>query len=355
MKNIFVINPGSTSTKLAWFRGEEAVWRQSVEHDPALIKSYATIYDQLDMRYELVMSVLKERECDLGALDAVASRGGLLPPVPSGAIEVNEAMIETLRERPVNHHASNLGCAIAYRIAQPLGIPAYIYDPVSVDEMIDIVRITGLKDINRFGQGHSLNMRSAAMRSCAERGVEYKDATLLVAHLGGGISMSLHHKGRIIDMLSDDNGAFSPERAGASPCFLLVKKIRDEKLDYNGIMKILQRQGGLVSHLGTSDCREVEARIDAGDSYAELVFNAMALTVARGLAHLSVVVNGKVDAIILTGGLAYSKRFTDEISRRVEFLAPIWLLPGEKEMEALAAGALRVLNGEETARIFEAP
>ena len=355
MKKVFVINPGSTSTKLALFEDEQQIWRVSVEHDPAEIKKYEVIYDQLDMRYETIMGVLKEKEVDLSTLDAVVSRGGLLPPAPSGAVEVNEAMIRVLRERPVNHHASNLGCAIAYRIAQPLHIPAYIYDPVTVDEMIDLVRITGLKDIRRYGQGHNLNMRAAALRACKEHGCEYADTTLLVAHLGGGISMSLHHQGRIVDMLSDDNAAFSPERAGLIPAFQLVKKIRDEKLDYDATMKILQRRGGLMSHLGTSDCREVEKMIDAGDTYAEMVYNAMALSVARGLASLSVVVDGKVDAIVLTGGLAFSRRFTDEIARRVKFLAPVWLIPGEKEMEALAAGAIRVLNGEETARTFVEP
>lgn len=225
MYQILVINPGSTSTKIAFFKDGDQVWKESIEHDPEEIKRYTVIYDQLEMRTKLVRDALLAHEEKIEALSAVMSRGGLLPPsispetkeetpVASGAYVVTPGMIEALRTRPINHHASNLGCAIAYEIAQEAGVKAYIYDPVTVDEMIDLVRITGLKDIVRHGQGHNLNMRAAALKLCSYKCLDYHKCNILVAHLGGGITLSLHSNGRIIDMVSDDEGAFSPERAG---------------------------------------------------------------------------------------------------------------------------------------------
>ena len=349
---ILVINPGSTSTKLALYADGQPVWSESLEHDGAALKQYTVIYDQLDMRYETVMQALDRNGTAPSSLSAVVSRGGLIGKVSAGAYLVNDEMVDVLQNRPVNHHASNLGAAIALRIARPLGIPAYIYDPVTVDEMIDVVRITGLKEIMRWGQGHNLNMRAAALRLCREEGLDYQQVNLIVAHLGGGITLTLHSQGRIIDMISDDEGPFSPERAGLIPDFRLAKYIDEHKLDYAGIMKVLQRQGGLTSHLGTSDSRKVEAMIQAGDEHAKLVYDAMALTVSKSIAALSTVVCGSVDRIVLTGGIAYSGYFTGEITRRVSFLADVTVLPGENEMEALALGALRVLTGQEQARRY---
>lgn len=346
---LLVINPGSTSTKIAMYAGREPVWQQNIEHDAKGLEGYASIYAQLDLRLAAVLDAMVQHGDLPEELEAVVARGGLLPPLASGAYEVNPAMLDVLEHRPVNHHASNLGAAIAYRIAKPLGVKAYIYDPVTVDEMIDLVRITGLKEIRRHGQGHNLNMRAAALRFCRETGRSYAASSLIVAHLGGGITLSLHSGGRIVDMVSDDEGAFSPERAGALPAFKLLKLAYEPGMTYEAMMKRLQRGGGLTSHLGTSDTRQVQAMIDQGDANAALIYEAMALSVARSIAKLAVVVDGRIDAIILTGGIAHSERFTGLIAKRVAFIAPVTILPGENEMQALAEGVYRVLRGEETA------
>lgn len=352
--NILVINPGSTSTKIAWYCDTEKKWGESIEHDPAVIKTYAVIYDQLQMRTDLVMKTIADKGEDISTLNAVMSRGGLVGRVRAGAYEVNDAMVEVLRDRPVNHHASNLGAAIALNIARKVGIKAYIYDPVTVDEMIDLVRITGLKEVERFGQGHNLNMRAAALRLCKDESMEYAKSNIIVAHLGGGITLSLHSGGKIIDIISDDEGAFSPERAGALPIYRMFAALKDKNLDYAATMKLLQRNGGLMSWFGTSDTRVVEKMaLEEGNKQAKLVYDAMALSVARSIAKLAVVVDGSVDRIVLTGGIAYSEYFTGEIIRRVKFIAPVTVYPGENEMQALAEGAYRVLTGQETAHTFE--
>ena len=354
MNNILVINPGSTSTKIAWYCDREMKWRESLEHDPAQIKQYAVIYDQLQMRSDTVRNTLEKRGERIDSLSAVVSRGGLLGRVSAGADEVNEAVGGVRRGGPVNHHASNLGAAIALNIARQAGVKAYIYDPVTVDEMIDLVRITGLREVERFGQGHNLNMRAAALRLCREKKLDYKDTNIIVAHLGGGITLSLHSKGRIIDMMSDDEGPFSPERAGEMPVYRLFAALKKMNLDEGGVIKLLQRGGGLTSWFGTSDTRIVEKMAyEEGNAQAKLVFEAMALSVARSVGKLAVVVNGQVDHIVLTGGIAYSRRFCEEITNRVSFIAPVTVLPGENEMEALALGCLRVVTGEEQAHIFE--
>ena len=351
--NILVINPGSTSTKIAWYCGTEKKWGENIEHAPAVIKSYSVIYDQLEMRTQLVLQTIADKGETISSLSAVVSRGGLLGRVSAGAYEVNDAMVEVLRERPVNHHASNLGAAIALNIARQAGVKAYIYDPVTVDEMIDLVRITGLKEVERFGQGHNLNMRAAALRLCAEKELDYAKTNIIVAHLGGGITLSLHSQGRIIDMISDDEGPFSPERAGALPIYRMLSALEAKHLDRTGTMKLLQRGGGLTSWFGTSDTRVVEKMaLEEGNSQAKLVYDAMALGVARSIAKLAVVVDGSIDHIVLTGGIAYSKYFDSEIIRRVSFIAPVTVFAGENEMDSLAQGAYRVLTGKETAHTF---
>lgn len=355
MQKILVINPGSTSTKIAVYDAHQQLWQEDIVHDGAALHAYPTIFAQKEFRLPLVIETYQNHGDKLEELACVMSRGGLLPPLASGAYEINECMLDVLEHRPMNHHASNLGAAIAYEIATPLGIRAYIYDPVTVDEMIDLVRITGLKEIRRHGQGHNLNMRAAALKYCRENGKSYITQNLIVAHLGGGITLSLHSQGRIIDMVSDDEGPFSPERAGLMPAFKLVKLIDKQQLNYKDTMSLLQRQGGLTALLGTADAREVEKRIAAGDEYAALVLEAMTLGVAESIARLSVVVSGRVDAILLTGGIAHSARVTEWIAGRVRFIAPVHLLPGENEMQALADGACRILSREEAAKPYVEP
>lgn len=352
METILVINPGSTSTKIALYDGENQLWQENINHPPDALTIYDNIYDQVGMRQYLVLETMKMHGDSTASLSLVMSRGGLLPFVSSGAYEITDEMIEILQNHPVNHHASNLGASIALKIARDNGIKAYIYDPVTVDEMIDVVRITGLKDIIRFGQGHNLNMRAAVLKLCADEGMNYQTCNIVVAHLGGGITLSLHSAGRIIDMISDDDGPFSPERAGMIPTFKLVKKTFSERYNYESIMRQLQRYGGLMSHFGTSDARKVIDMARDGNAQAALVLEAMALNIAKCVAQLSVTVCGRVDWIVLTGGLAYSDYITNMVIDRVAFIAPVRVIPGENEMESLAHGGLRLLRGEETAKLY---
>ncbi len=349
---LLVINPGSTSTKIALYQRQGMLWQENIVHDPKEISGFETIYSQLPFRLELVKQVFLSHEADFSQLAGTVGRGGTLPEAQSGAYLVDQRILDALEHHPVDQHASNLGAAIAYRLAQPLGLPAYIYDPVTVDEMIDLTRITGLKEIKRRGQGHNLNMRAAALRYCREQHKEYQAANIIVAHLGGGITLSLHSKGRIIDMITDYDGPFAPERAGGLPTYSLLELVLDGKTTLPQIKKKLQRQGGLISHLGTADAGEVEKRVVAGDAYAALVYQAMALSVAKGIASLSVVVDGHADAIVLTGGIAHSQMLVEMIANRVKFIAPVVILPGENEMQALAEGAWRVIDGKEQARSY---
>jgi butyrate kinase len=264
-------------------------------------------------------------------------------------------MIDQLRFKPAGLHASNLGALIADAVAKVAGVKAYIYDPVTVDEMIPITKITGLPHIERPAVAHNLNMRASAIRYARENGRDYAGLSLVVAHLGGGSSLTLHHNGRIIDVISDDEGPFSPERAGGLPGFQLISLTVQEGGDPVAMQRLLRGRAGLFAWFGTTDAREVEAMIDRGDPKAALVYEAMALNIAKNISKLAVVLDGRLDAIILTGGLVHSRRLCDWVSQRVKFIAPVVLMPGENEMESLANGILRVLRGEETAKTYVSP
>ena len=352
-EKILVINPGSTSTKIAVFQGDKEKWTESIKHSLEELKAYNTIYDQLDMRRDLIRACLTKHGESLESFGAVAARGGALPPVKSGAYEVNEKMVETLKNHPVDQHASNLGAGIALSLANEIGVKAYIYDAITVDEMTEVNKITGLKGIRVPAKGHNLNTRAAALKLCAAKGIDYKKVNIIVAHLGGGITVNLHSNGRIIDFFNDEIGAFSPERAGGLPTYALVDLCYSGKYTREELMKRLQRTGGMVSYFGTSDMLEVEKMISEGNEEAALVYEAMALNTAKTIARIAPSVDGKVDYIVLTGGLAYSETIVSSIKKHVGFLAPIELIPGENEMSALAEGTLRVLRGEEEARIYE--
>ena len=276
----------------------------------------------------------------------------MLPPVKSGAYRVNDIMVDRLKNRPVFEHASNLGALIAYEVANITDIPAYIYDSVRVDELEDIARISGMPDIPRTSTNHVLNSRAMAMKVAKKYGKNYDEINCIVAHLGGGISINVQEKGKMIDIISDDEGTFSPERAGRVPCKGLIDLCYSGKYDEKTMHKKLRGNGGLKAYLNTHDAREVEKRIENGDKYAELVYEAMAYQVAKGIGELATVVEGNIDYIIITGGIAYSKTFTDWIIKRVKFIAPIEIMPGENEMESLALGTLRVLRGEEEANEY---
>ena len=349
---ILTINPGSTSTKIGVFENETEAFSQSVEHDSSVLEAFPTINDQFEFRKKTVLEILAARQFDLGKLAAVVGRGGLLPPIHAGGYVVNQAMKDLIWAGNLSPHASNLGALLADAIASPLGIPAFIYDAVSSDEMADIARITGFPEIYRKSLCHVLNSKAMGRKYAKEMGTTYADLNLVIAHLGGGISISAHKKGRIIDVISDDTGPFSPERSGSVPLFALVDLIYDKHYQKTELLKKIRGQGGLKGHLGTGDIREIEKRIVAGDARARQVYEAQAYQIAKGIGEIAVVLKGKIDGIILTGGMAYSEKLTSMIKEYIAFLAPVKCLPGENEMEALAMGGLRILLGEEESQIF---
>ncbi|NLY76562.1 MAG: butyrate kinase [Tissierellia bacterium] len=349
---ILAINPGSTSTKIALYEDEKEVFTKTLNHPVEELEKFDTTMDQYEMRKEAVLSFLEANNFDVKKLSAVVGRGGMLPKVQSGAYLVNDLMLDTLRNRPVMEHASNLAAIIAHEIAVDVGVNAYIYDCARTDELIDIARISGMPDIPRTSTSHVLNTRAMAMKVAKKYGKRYDEMNIVVAHLGGGISVNVHEKGRIVDIISDDEGPFSPERAGRVPCRDLIELCYSGKYDKRTMHRKLRGNGGLKAYLGTTDARDVEKMIEEGDEYAKLVYEAMAYQVAKGIGELATVVNGNVDVIILTGGIAYSDIFTSWIKKRVEFIAPVEIMAGENEMESLAYGILRVLRGEEKAREY---
>lgn len=349
---ILALNPGSTSTKLAIYDDDRERFSLAVQHSAAELSAFATIQDQYSMRRRAVLAALEERNFSLTTLSAVVGRGGLLPPVRSGAYIVNETMRERLQKRPVANHAANLGAVIAYDIARELGIEAYIYDAVAVDELEPIARITGLPEAPRRSLVHTLNMRANAIKVAQELQRPYDQCTFIVAHLGGGISISLHRNGKMIDTVADDEGPFSPQRAGRISGTQAAELCFSGKYSELEFLTLLRGKGGLLAHLGTMDTREVEKLVEAGDERARLIYEAMAYQVAKGIGELATVVGGSIDRIILTGGVAFSERFCGWIRERVGFIAPVLVRAGENELEALALGTLRVLRGEERPSVY---
>nr|WP_250160247.1 butyrate kinase [Caloranaerobacter azorensis] len=291
---------------------------------------------------------------NLTKLSAVVGRGGLLKPIAGGTYKVNERMLEDLKVGVLGEHASNLGGILAHEIASQLNIPAFIVDPVVVDEMEDVARISGMPELERKSIFHALNQKAVARRAAKELGKAYNEVNLIVAHLGGGISVGAHKNGRVIDVNNalDGEGPFSPERTGGLPVGDLVKLCFSGKYTLAEMKKKIKGNGGLVAYLGTNDAREVVKMIENGDKKAELVYKAMAYQVAKEIGSLAAVLEGKVDGIILTGGIAYDKRFTKWIIDRVSFISKVFVYPGEDEMIALAEGGLRVLRGEEEAKVY---
>lgn len=349
---ILAINPGSTSTKIAVYDNEEQILVKGIDHRVEELEKYERIQDQFEMRKNEVLQALKENDIKLESISAVVGRGGLLPPVKSGAYLVNEEMIDRLVNRPVLEHASNLGAIISYEIAKPLGVNAYIYDSVAVDELTDIARLSGVKGMDRTCLSHALNSRAMAIKYAKNNNKKYDELNLIVAHLGGGISLSVHEKGQMVDIVSDDEGPFSPERSGRVPCKKLIDRCFSGNYTHREMLKTIRGKGGISSYLGTVDVREVEKMINEGNEEAKLVHDAMTYQIAKGIGELATVVSGNVDAIILTGGIAYSNLITDNIRKRVEFISEVCIMPGENELESLSQGILRVLNKEEEARVY---
>ncbi len=350
---ILAINPGSTSTKIAIYENQQEKFSEELTHPNEEIAKYEKIVDQYEMRKDAVLAFLEKNQFELTLLTAIVGRGGLLPPVKSGAYRVNDAMVERLRTNPIAEHASNLGAIIAYAIAKPLNIPAFIYDSVAVDELQDIARLSGSPELPRRSLIHALNMRAAAIKTAQKLGKAYRDCTIIVAHLGGGITISLHKDGKMIDIVSDDEGPFSPERTGRVPCMALAKLCYSGRYDARGMLKHLRGKGGLVAYMGTNDAYKVRLMAEDGDEEANFYNNAMSYQIAKGIGELATVVKGKVDRIVLTGGLARSPLTTDFVTEHVEFIAPVEVLPGENELESLSHGILRVLRGEEDAYEYD--
>ena len=308
-----------------------------------------TILDQLSMRIQSVRNALEKGHFDLKTLSGVVGRGGMLPGLGMGGYTVNETMRRTIESGKLISHASNLGALMAWEIAGPLGIPAIIYDAVSADHLSEVARITGIPEIRRESFCHVLNSRAMARRYAESQGKTYEEMRLLVAHLGGGISVSAHLCGSIVDVITDDGGPFSPERAGSIPILYIIDMCFSGKYTKEEVIRKQRGNGGLKALLGTSDCREIERRIEQGDEYAKLCYQAQAYQIAKGIGNLAPALDCKIDAIILTGGVAYSKMLTGMVARYTEALAPVVVMPGENEMSSLALGMLRILRGEEQA------
>lgn len=351
---ILVINPGSTSTKIAVFKDTVPLFTETLKHNTEELSKYKRIIDQFEFRTKAILDMLKEKGISLSEIDVIVGRGGLLKPIESGTYIVNEKMIEDLKKAERGEHASNLGGIIAYTLARERNIKAYIVDPVVVDELEDVARITGMPEIEKSSIFHALNQKAIARRLSADLHKKYEEINLIIAHLGGGISVGAHKHGRVVDVNDALNGEgpFSPERAGGLPVLDLAKLCYSGKYTYNEMKKKLIGQGGIVAHLGTNDVREVYKRIEEGDKNAELVLEAMAYQTAKEIGAMAVVLKGRVDAIGITGGIAYNEDFVKRISERVKFIAPVYVYPGEDEMSALAEGAYRVLSGEEKAKMY---
>ncbi|MDK2824521.1 MAG: butyrate kinase [Clostridia bacterium] len=350
---ILVINPGSTSTKIAVFENDKAIFETTLRHSNEELEQYKKIADQFEFRKNLIVNILKEKGISVESLSCVVGRGGLLKPIAGGTYLVNTKMREDLKNA-VKEHASNLGALIAWEIADSIKVPAFIVDPVVVDEMEPIARISGMPELERKSIFHALNQKAVARRAAQELGKTYEDCNLIVAHMGGGISVGAHRKGRVIDVNNalDGDGPFSPERAGGVPVGNLVKLCFSGNKTQEEIYKGIVGKGGLVAYLETNDAREVETMIREGHKEAKLVYEAMAYQISKEIGSCATVLKGNIDAIVITGGIAYSKMFTQWIKERVEFLAPVIIYPGEGEMEALALGGLRVLKGEEPAKAY---
>lgn len=351
---ILVINPGSTSTNIGVFDNENCVFEKTIRHDADSIVQFSRVIDQYDFRRRVILDQLDYEGINISKLSAVCGRGGLLRSIEGGTYEVNEAMLEDLKMGFNGEHASNLGGVIAYEIAAGLNIPSFIVDPVVVDEFSEIARISGVPEIPRKSIFHALNQKAVARRAAKDIGKPYTDVNLIVTHMDGGITIGAHQNGKVIDVNNGlhGDGPFSPERAGTVPAGDLVSLCFSGQYYRDEVMKKLVGRGGLMAYLQTNDAVEVENRIETGDEYAASIYDAMAYQIAKEIGSMSTVLQGNVDAIVLTGGLAYGKHFVDMISERVKWIADITTYPGKNELQALNEGTLRVLRREESAKTY---
>jgi len=346
---VLAINPGSTSTKIGVYKNTEPLFLKNIKHTSEELAPYPKITDQFEFRKEIILQQLNEANIRLDQIDAVIGRGGVLKPIPSGVYEVNETMISDLRNSQTREHASSLGALIAYNLIKSLnGVKAYIADPVVVDELDDIARISGHPLFERISIFHALNQKAVAREFAKSIQRKYEDLNLIVVHMGGGISVGAHAKGRVIDVnqaLSGE-GPFSPERSGTLPVDQLAKLCFSNKYTLKQVQRMITGEGGLVAYLGTNSACDVEKMVSAGDRKAELIYHAMAYQIAKCIGEMFTVLKCEVDAILITGGIAYDKGFVQWIQERIFKLAPIHVYPGEDEMRALAINGLMVVRGE---------
>ncbi|MGK9428539.1 butyrate kinase [Bacillus atrophaeus] len=353
-KRILILNPGSTSTKIGVFHNERCIFEVTLRHNAEELQRFHSIIDQYGFRKRHILESLHEQGINISKFDAVCARGGLLRPIEGGTYEVNDVMIEDLKSGYAGQHASNLGGIIAREIADGLNIPSYIVDPVVVDEMSALAKISGMPEIERKSIFHALNQKAVARQAAASLGKRYENMKMIVTHMGGGITVGVHDRGKVADVNNGlhGEGPFSPERAGTVPAGDLVDLCFSGKYTREDIMKKLVGTGGLLGYLDTTDAVRVENMIQSGDEKARLIYDAMAYQVAKEIGAASAVLKGEVEVIVLTGGLAYGKSFVSSIRSYIDWISDVLVYPGENELQSLAQGALRVLLGEEQSKRY---
>ncbi len=349
-----IINPGSTSTKIGVFEDETLLFEETLRHSTEEISQYATIFDQKDFRKKIITDLLKEKNFDVNTLNMVVGRGGMLKPIQGGTYAVTDDLLEDLKVGVQGQHASNLGGILAREIGDSIGVPSYIVDPVVVDELTPAARYSGMPEIPRGSIFHALNQKAVAKRYAAETGKAYESLRLIVVHMGGGVSVGAHEGGKVVDVFSafDGDGAFSPERAGGVPCGALVKLCFSGKYTEKEIYSKLIGKGGFNAYCGTNDMRDVEKMVQGGDKKAAEVREAFITQIAKDIGSMACVLQGKVDQILVTGGIAYDKVVVAGLKEKAEWIAPMTIYPGEDELTALVKGGLRILNGEEELQVY---
>ncbi len=355
-RRILAINPGSTSTKIAVFQGDQSIFLKNIKHSTEELAKFQHISDQFEFRKEIIMKELTDAEIQIHLIEAVVGRGGLVKPIESGIYEVNKRLKEDLKQGVLGEHASNLGGLIADNIANSLpNAKAYIADPVVVDEMEEVARISGHPEFERVSIFHALNQKAIARAFAQSIDQKYEDINVIVAHLGGGISVGAHLKGKVIDVNNalDGEGPFSPERSGTLPSGALAKLCFGGKYTLDDIKKMIKGEGGLVAHLGTNDAYEVELKAKNGDAKAKLVQDAMSYQIAKAIGEMAAVLKGDVNGILLTGGIAHNADLVNYVKEMVSFIAPLFVYPGEDEMKALAMNGYMVLRNEIKPKVYE--
>lgn len=355
MLKVLVINPGSTTTKIGVYSEEGPVFEKNIEHSMELSGKYPKVTDQLETRLENINNAIKENNINLNEMDAFAGRGGPLKPLEGGTYKVNDKMLKDLESCKYANHASNLGAMIANYFSKAHNKPAFVVDPVTVDNFIPEARISGLPEIVRKCRSHALNIKSVAREVCSLLSKNLESCNFVVAHLGGGISVCALAGGKIIDVNDAllGQGPFSAERAGSLPIGPLVKLCYSQKYTEKQLIDTLSKESGLKGYLKTNDVREILKKIESGDEEAKLILNAMMYQVSKEIGSMTVTLKGKLDGIILTGGMMKSSYLTEAIKKQVEFLGKVYIVPGEKELKALAEGAFRTLNKQEMPKIYE--